>query len=216
MMGSVILSIGWVLIWLIAAFFLVHLLIRVIRYFVKFPIPSFLVRLIDNPFRRRIQAPSKLVDCLEVQQGMHLLEVGPGSGTYTLSFSDAIGEEGFIAALDIELPVLIGLKKSLNEFEIRNIFPLVADVHHPPFAESTFDAIYMITVIGEIPSAQKALKAFYRIIKPGGKLMFSELVLDPDFPLPRTLRSWAQRARFNFHSYEGNMLTYAITFQRQA
>lgn len=171
--------------------------------------------MIDNPFRRKIRAPATLVDRLEVQQGMHVLEVGPGSGTYTHTFSEVIGEDGFIAALDIELPVLINLKKCLNEYEISNVFPLVGDAHDPPFADHTFDAIYMITVIGEIPAPYEALKSFYRITEPGGRLMFSEVLLDPDFPLPRTLRSWSQRAGFDFHSYQGNLLTYTITFQRQ-
>jgi ubiquinone/menaquinone biosynthesis C-methylase UbiE len=214
-MGTLILVVGRFFICVIIGFFMAHSLIRIIRYFVKFPIPSFLVRMIDNPFRRKIQPPAKLVDRLEVQQGMHMLEVGPGSGTYTRAFSEAIGEGGFIAALDIELPVLVDLKRCLHEYELSNVFPLVGDVHHPPFADHTFDAIYMITVIGEIPRADEAVKSFYRIIEPGGMLMFSEVLLDPDFPLPRTLRSWAQSAGFDFHAYEGNLLSYTITFQRQ-
>jgi ubiquinone/menaquinone biosynthesis C-methylase UbiE len=201
--------------WLVLFLVILHSTIRIIRYFVKFPIPSFLVRMIDNPFRRKIQAPDKLADRLEVQQGMRVLEVGPGSGTYTHAFSEAIGEGGFIAALDIELPVLSNLKKYLHEYGISNVFPLVGDVHYPPFADHTFDAIYMITVIGEIPAADEAVKSFYRITEPGGRLMFSEVQLDPDFPLPRTLRSWAQSAGFDFHAYEGNLLSYTNTFQRQ-
>lgn len=94
------------------------------------------------------------------------------------------------------------------------MFPLVADVHHLPFNSEIFDAAYLIAVIGEIPAARDAIRAFYDVLKPGGRLMFSELLLDPDFPLPSTLRRWGQAADWEPLSLEGNLLHYTLTFQR--
>ncbi len=211
-MEAFILTFGRILIWLIVGVLAAHSVIRIIRYFFKFPIPSFLVRLIDNPLRRKIQVPQELIDHLNIDEGLHLLEIGPGSGTYTQAFSHAVGKDGFITAVDIEMSVLTNLKKRMNDLGVPNICPLVADVHHLPFRLEAYDAVYMITVIGEIPSPKQALESFFEVLKPGGKLMFSELLLDPDFPLPRTLRAWASSARC--HEQQGNLLTYTITFTR--
>jgi ubiquinone/menaquinone biosynthesis C-methylase UbiE len=193
---------------------LFQLLIRLVRRFKKFPIPVWLIPLIDNPFRRKIQSPTGLVESLGVNQGMNMLEIGPGSGTYTQAFSDAVGEGGLIVAVDIERSVLRDLKHRIADIDAQNIYPLVADVHHLPFKRSLFDAVYMITVIGEIPAPREAFHSFFSVLKPGGKLIFSEFLLDPDFPLPRTLRSWAMGAGFEPHDQRGNLLTYTIAFQR--
>ena len=40
----------------------------------------------------------------------------------------------------------------------------------------------MITVIGEIPVPERALREFYRVLNPGGTLAFSEVLMDPDYP----------------------------------
>jgi ubiquinone/menaquinone biosynthesis C-methylase UbiE len=173
-----------------------------------------MVPLIDNPFRRRIQSPKSLLESLQAKDGMRILEVGPGSGTYTQAFSEVIGETGLIAAIDIEMRVLSRLKVHLADLDLHNVYPIVADVHNLPFECAFFDAVYMITVIGEIPAPQQAFHSFFSALKPHGRLMFSEFLLDPDFPLPRTLRSWATEAGFRLLAQQGNLLTYTITFQR--
>ncbi len=203
-----------ILLWLFVGAFAGHTLVRIVRYFFKFPIPSFLIRLIDNPLRRKIQSPEKLREFLSPEPGMRILEVGPGSGTYTYAVHRALGDAGFLVAVDIERRVAASLKARSDSLGADKVVPLVADVHQPPFPRQTFDAVYMVTVIGEIPGAEAALQAFYDVLRPGGKLMFSELLLDPDFTMPRRLRRWAQDAGFKYTDQRGNMLSYAILFQR--
>lgn len=54
---------------------------RVVRRYFHFSIPSFFVGLIDNPLRRRIQPPIKVIDWIDIPDGAHVLEIGPGHGT---------------------------------------------------------------------------------------------------------------------------------------
>ena len=57
---------------------ILHTIVRIVRYFYKFPMPPFLANLIDNPFRRRIQPPSEMPIRHGIEPGMTVLEVGPG------------------------------------------------------------------------------------------------------------------------------------------
>lgn len=66
---------------------ILHTVVRIIRYFYKFPMPQFLANLIDNPFRRRIQPPNEMPIRHGITPGMTVLEVGPGNGRYTISRS---------------------------------------------------------------------------------------------------------------------------------
>ena len=54
----------------------------------------------------------------------------------------------------------------------------------------------MIVAIGEIPAPEKAMREFYRVLSPSGTLVFSELLLDPDYPLAKTLVRKANAAGF--------------------
>jgi ubiquinone/menaquinone biosynthesis C-methylase UbiE len=72
----------------------------------------------------------------------------------------------------------------------------------------------MIAVISEIPDPQRALKEFYRVLKPAGTLAFSELITDPDYPLARTLIRKAGAAKFRLRSRSGNFFAYTLVFAK--
>ena len=52
-----------------------HTLIRIIRYFVKFPMPEFLANIIDNLLRRKIQPPSEMPIRHSIEPGMTVRRV---------------------------------------------------------------------------------------------------------------------------------------------
>ena len=188
--------------------------VRTIRRFYKFPIPEFLTPFIDNPLRRRLQPHNKVIADLGLKPGMTVLEVGPGAGGYTLAAARRVGPTGKVISIDIEPKIIERLKIALQEAEVTNVEARVADVFALPFEDAAFDAIFMVTVIGEIPSPERAMKEFARVLKPGGVLGFSELFLDPDYPLPRTIRRWAGSAGFGVQQMVSGFLTYTLSFGR--
>ena len=65
--------------------------LRIIRRYYHFPIPSILTRVIDNPWRRRfIQKPRVVADQVELEPGMLVVEIGPGKGSYTKAFAERV------------------------------------------------------------------------------------------------------------------------------
>jgi ubiquinone/menaquinone biosynthesis C-methylase UbiE len=95
-----------------------------------------------------------------------------------------------------------------------NIDARVADVYDLPFENSSFDLIYMIAVINEIPDIPKALAEFHRVLKPSGTLVFSELIPDPDYPLARTLTRKTQSQGFHLREKIGNFFYYTLIFEK--
>ena len=86
----------------------------------------------------------------------------------------------------------------------------LADVHHLPYGNETFDAIFMIAVIGELPDPHQALLEFHRVLKPGGTLALSELLPDPDYSLPGTLERLGAAAGFTRRLLHGNLFYYTL------
>jgi ubiquinone/menaquinone biosynthesis C-methylase UbiE len=193
-----------------------HTLVRLIRHFYKFPIPEFLAGLIDNPWRRRIQPPDEMPLRHGIEPGMHVLEVGPGNGRYTLATAQRVGAGGRVVAIDIEPRMVERVRARVAAEGVTNVEAREADVYDLPFDDGAFDATYMIAVIGEIPEPDRALAEFHRVLRPGGRLAFSELLVDPDYPLASTLLRWASAAGFRQWRREGGFFAYTLVFEKGA
>jgi ubiquinone/menaquinone biosynthesis C-methylase UbiE len=191
-------------------------IVRLLRYFYKFPMPQFLANLIDNPLRHRIQPPSEMPIRHGIMPGMTVLEVGPGNGRYTIETAKRVGSRGKLITIDIEPKMIERVQQRAQAEGLTNLEAKVADVYHLPFEDGTFDTIYMITVISEIPEAERALREFYRVLAPSGILAFSELITDPDYPRAQTLIRKAGTANFQLKKKLGNFFAYTLIFEKQS
>jgi len=191
-----------------------HTIVRIVRYFHKFPMPQWMADLIDNPFRRRIQPPGETAIRHGIKSGMRVLEVGPGSGTYTLGAADQVGPGGTVVTVDIEPKIITRLKKRLENENVTNVDARVENVYDLPFDDESFDLIFMITVINEIPDIPRALSEFHRVLNNSGTLVFSELFLDPDYPLARSLINKTQESKFQLKEKIGGFFYYTLIFEK--
>lgn len=203
-----------VILGLLAMIFLLSLIMRIVRRFYQFPIPAFIVPLIDNPLRRRIQPPEKIVGWMNLKQGMILLEIGPGPGTFTFEAARRVGEHGRVYAIDIQEPVVWGLKQDVRDRELKNVSVELASAYELPYPDSHFDRIYMVTVLGEIPDKQRALAEFRRVLKDEGYLGIGEFLPDPDYPRRSSVSRWCQEAGFELAGTHGNILHYLLLFKK--
>jgi len=178
----ILLAFYWIFIILLGWFIFTQTVIRIIRRYIHFPIPGFLARFIDNPIRRRMQPPRKVVEWINMQNGMQVLEIGPGPGTFTIEAAKQLGKNGKVYAVDIHPKLISKLKNRLEKEKIINVAAIVASGRNLPFPKNIFNRIFMITVLAEIPDREKALLEFKCILKDHGILAVGEFLFDPDYP----------------------------------
>lgn len=193
---------------------LLHTAVRIVRFFYKFPMPHFLANIIDNPLRRAIQPPRETAIHHGLKKGMKVLEVGPGNGRYTIAAANVVGPEGKIVTIDIEKKMIERVKNRVKKENITNVIAEVADVYKLPYEDLYFDVIYMIAVINEIPNQKSAFKEFNRVLKDDGLLVFSELLMDPDYPAAKTLVKKAHINGFKLNKKMGNIFYYTLKFNK--
>jgi ubiquinone/menaquinone biosynthesis C-methylase UbiE len=198
-----------------ATLVVLHTCIRILRAFYKFPMPQWMANAIDNPMRRKLQPPDETAIRHGIQPGMCVLEVGPGNGTYTLGAARCLGPTGELVTIDIEPRLIARLQRRVDAAGLTNIDARVADVYDLPFVDASFDLIYMIAVINEIPDIPWALAEFHRVLKPTGSLVFSELFMDPDYPLSVALTCKVQAAGFRLKEKLGNFFYYTLIFEKK-
>jgi ubiquinone/menaquinone biosynthesis C-methylase UbiE len=204
----------WILILLVAYLVFVMTVVRLIRHFYQFPIPSLFAPLIDNPLRRKIQSPEVIIRWMGVEDGMSILEIGPGAGTFTFEVAKTVGDEGHMYAIDIQEALVSKLGGKVAQQGIENITVKQASAYDLPFTDRFFDRVFMITVLGEIPDKTGALSEIKRVLKDGGLLAIGEFLPDPDYPRRKTVIKWCQNSGFELSESHGNILHYLLTFKK--
>lgn len=198
--------------------FIYQLLVRIIRRFLKFPAPAIVGPFLDSRWRKKLQPPVKVINRSGIKKGMSVLEIGCGSGAFTLDATRKVGKKGKVYALDIEQKMLSQLKTKLKDKknkEIKNIELVCADARRLPFKNNFFDLVFMVGVLQEIPDVQKALKEIKRVLKPSGALAVTEFLPDPDYPLKSTTIKQAKKADLTFDKAAGNLWNYTVRFRKK-
>lgn len=157
----------------------------------------------------------RLREALAAAPGQRILEVGPGTGYYALEASGwvALGD-GQLDVFDLQQEMLDHTMRRAGERGLTNIVPTQGDARALPYADATFDGAYLVTVLGEIPDQEAALRELARVIKPGGRVVVGELFGDPHWVSPSKLRARAERAGLRFEQRIGSPLGYFARFGR--
>ena len=214
---DIIADIALVIICLLALFILLEIMLRIIRRWAKFPAPAFISVFLDSGFRKRMQPPARIIADSGIRPGMKVLEVGCGSGAFTLDAARAAGANGKVYALDIQKDMLSRLRNKLAKPEnkdIANIEMINRSAYELPFQEGSLDLIFTVSVFQEIPDKRKALSEMYRVLKPGGILAISEFMVDPDYPLISTTERMVTKAGFALDGHSGNAWSYTVRFKK--
>jgi ubiquinone/menaquinone biosynthesis C-methylase UbiE len=143
-----------------------------------------------HPFITR----ERLREILEPSPGERLLEVGPGTGYYALPVAEWLAPGGQLDVLDVQQEMLDHTLRRAAEQDIDNITPARADARELPYADDCFDGAYLVTVLGEIPDQDAALRELRRVVKPGGRIVVGELFGDPHMVTHGTLARRAEAA----------------------
>ena len=158
-------------------------------------------------------SPRNLQRILRPQPGERILEIGPGVGIHSLPIASALRPGGVLDVLDVQQAMLDDLARRAAKAGITNIAPRQGDACTLPYASHTFDAAYLITVLGEIPDEAAALRELCRVLKPGGRLVVGELFLDPDFISLPDLQRKAAAAGLLFERRTGSAAVYFAVFR---
>jgi ubiquinone/menaquinone biosynthesis C-methylase UbiE len=157
-----------------------------------------------HPFITR----SRLRDALAPQPGETLLEVGPGTGYYTLHVARLLAPSGSLHICDLQREMLDHTMRRASEHGVTNIEPAEADARRLPYGDAVFDGAFLVAVLGEIPDRNGALRELRRVIKPHGRVGVAELFGDPHMVGRRTLGRLATASGFELARRVGPRVGY--------
>jgi ubiquinone/menaquinone biosynthesis C-methylase UbiE len=136
------------------------------------------------------------------------LEVGPGTGYYALPVARWLEPSGTLHILDLQQEMLDHTMRLARMEGITNLEPRQGDARRLPYPDATFDAAYLVAVLGEVPDQDEALRELRRVVKAGGRIVVGELLGDPHMVGERSLRRRAIAAGLRFERRVGPRIGY--------
>jgi SAM-dependent methyltransferase len=139
---------------------------------------------------------------------MSLLDCGCGPGTITLGFAELVAP-GQVVGTEIEDTHVALARENAAQRNIPNARFETADLYELPFADASFDAVFISAVLGNLREPIRGLREAYRVLKPGGVIGVKEfdhggdLVHPPDPAIEKYGELYLRLRRENGHDPEG-------------
>ena len=170
--------------------------------------------ILELPLRRLLISPSQLADRLHLKKNSRVLEVGCGSGVFSVEVARRV-PAGHLELFDLQAEML---EKARGKIEAAGLGKVVGytrgDARRLAFPRGSFDTAFLVAVLGEVPEPRKCLRALHRILRPGGLLSITEHLPDPDFSRLPTLRALVEDEGFELEEHFGPPWSYTANFRR--
>ena len=122
--------------------------------------------------------PALLFSKLKLREGMVFVDLACGKGLYAIAVAEAIGEKGWVYAIDLWEEGIAHLQKEISARGLKNIKAMVADVSKKiPLDDKQVDLCLIATVLHDlvqIKAHEGALREVRRVLNPEGILAIIE------------------------------------------
>jgi SAM-dependent methyltransferase len=126
----------------------------------------------------------------DLQKGETVLDLGSGGGIDSFLASERVGPTGKVIGVDMTPEMVTRARANAREGGYTNVDFRLGEIESLPVADATVDVIISNCVLNLSPERDRVLAESLRVLKPGGRLVISDLVCD--VPIPATLREEAE------------------------
>ncbi|MFH0968668.1 MAG: methyltransferase domain-containing protein [Methanobacteriota archaeon] len=179
------------------------------------PCPVWMKWLLDPPFPGGVSPRTgKTIERLDIHPGMNVLDAGCGPGRLSIPIAKITGPGGTVTAMDIQDGMLQEVRRRADKETITNIRFIQGGIGEGTLENAHYDRAVLITVLGEIPDREVALREIFGAMKPGGMLLIEETIRDPHFQTRSTVLEIAGLVGFVEKEFFGNRFSYTLILEK--
>jgi cyclopropane fatty-acyl-phospholipid synthase-like methyltransferase len=185
------------------------------RFASRLPCPVWLRWLVelDNPLTEANRS-DVIIQRLDLQPGMTVLDIGCGPGRLTIAVAEQVGPQGAVVAIDLQTGMLRRAQERAQAADLSNIRFVQARVGEGKLEAGLADRALLVTVLGEIPDREAALREVFAALKPGGMLSVTETIFDPHFQRRDMVLRLADAVGFREKAFFGNRMAFTLNLER--
>jgi SAM-dependent methyltransferase len=118
----------------------------------------------------------------EVRAGETVLDVGCGGGVDLIIAAISAGPEGRVVGIDLVPEMVMNARASIEKMGFANCEVMRSGSESLPFEDNGFDVVISNGALYLSPLKEQTFSEIHRVLKPGGRFQFADVVLKEDLP----------------------------------